>query len=62
MIIRTASFTSHSAVLMCNSASSGASYGAEIPVNSESSGDHLSCLRTPPSRRVPLISPSLAFL
>lgn len=37
MIIRTASFTSHSAVLMCNSALSGGSYGAEIPVKSESS-------------------------
>ena len=40
MIMRTASFTSHSPVLMCNSALSGGSYGAEIPVNSESSGNN----------------------
>ena len=34
VILRTASVTSHSSVLMCSSGFSGASYGAEIPVKS----------------------------
>ena len=34
MILRTASVTSHSSVLMCTSGLSGASYGAEMPVKS----------------------------
>lgn len=67
----TASFTSHSSVLICTSGLSGASYGADIPVKSVRPTVSPSHFHSPAltaqghwkeEGNAPLISPARAFL